>query len=164
MLSYNKILYTRLGCRPACGNTFFLIILSVIIHLATATQIVVPPQSQTVPVSSVAKFTCRTTAFVVWQIDSGRLMSDSPTSVAAFQMRGIGVDSDNGSVLLVNATLENNGTNITCRTGPDVSRPNVMSTTAILTVFGESGKECIAFQITWFPFFLFQNSSPSSSH
>ena len=116
--------------------------------LATATQIVVPPQNQTVPVNSVARFTCRTTSFVVWQIDDGRLMSDSPTSVAtAFQLRGfrVTVDSNNDSVLLVNATLENNRTNVTCLTGPDVSRPNVMSTTAILTVFGESGKECIAF-------------------
>ena len=81
---------------------------------------------------------------MVWQINNAQLMSDSPTSVAnAFQLRGIRatVDSDNDSVLLVNATLENNGTNITCLTGPDVSRPNVMSTTAILTVFGESGKD-----------------------
>ena len=107
--------------------------------LATATQIVVPPQSQTVPVNSVARFTCRTTAFVVWQINNAQLISDSPTSVAnAFQLRGIGVDSDNDSVLLVNATLENNGTNVTCLTGPDCTRLNVMSTTAILTVFGES--------------------------
>ena len=96
----------------------------------------------------VAGFICGTTGFVVWQINNAQLMSDSPTSVAnAFQLRGIRatVDSDNDSVLLVNATLENNGTNITCLTCPDVSRPNVMSTTAILTVFGESGKECIAF-------------------
>ena len=106
--------------------------------LATATQIVVPPQSQTVPVNSVARFTCRTTGFVVWQIDNGRLMSDSPTSVAAFQLRGIRVDCDNDSVLLVNATLENNGINITCLTGPDHTRLNVISATAILTVFGES--------------------------
>ena len=114
--------------------------------LATATQIVVPPQSQTVPVNSVARFTCRTTAFVVWQINKAQLMSDSPTSVAnAFQLRGIRVDSDNDSVLLVNATLENNGTNVTCLTGPDRTRLNAMSTTAILTVFGESLNECIAF-------------------
>ena len=106
--------------------------------LATATQIVVPPQSQTVPVNSVSRFTCRTTGFVVWQINNGWLMSDSPTSVAAFQLRGIRVDSDNDSVLLVNATLENNGTNVVCLTGPDCTRLNVMSTTAILTVFGES--------------------------
>ena len=113
--------------------------------VGTATQIVVPPRNQTVPVNTVTRFTCRTTSFVVWQIDNAQLVSDSPKSVATFQMRGIRVDSDNDSVLLVNATLENNGTNVTCLTGPDVSRPNVMSTTAILTVFGESGKECIAF-------------------
>ena len=107
--------------------------------IATATQIVVPPQNQAVPVNSVARFTCRTTGFVVWQVNNGRLTSDSPTSVAnAYQLRGIRVDSDNDSVLLVNATLENNGTNVTCLTGPDVSRPNVMSKTAILRVFGES--------------------------
>ena len=75
----------------------------------------------------------------MWQINKAQLMSDSPTSVAnAFQLQGIRVDSDNDSVLLVNATLENNGTDVTCLTGPDRTRLNVMSTTAILTVFGES--------------------------
>ena len=136
MLSYNKILYTGQVGMQACMWKYVFPDYFVCYYpsLATATQIVVPPQSQTVPVNSVARFTCRTTSFVVWQINNGRLMSDSPTSVAAFQLRGIRVDSDNDSVLLVNATLKNNGTNVTCLTGPDRTRLNVISTTAILRV------------------------------
>ena len=51
--------------------------------------------------------------------------------------RGIIVDSGNKSVLLVNATLENNGTNVRCLTGKNLVNLRVMSNTATLIVFGE---------------------------
>lgn len=95
-------------------------------------KIVEPPDNQTVPVNSVAKFICKTTSFVVWQINSGQLSSDNKED---FHMRGI--RTENESVLLVNASLDNDGVNITCLTGPDRTRLDLKSTTAVLAVFGE---------------------------
>ena len=91
---------------------------------------------QTVPVNSVARFTCRTTSFVVWQINGAQLSSDN---AEVFKQRGITVeyDQENESVLLVNATLRNNATTILCRTGLDHTSLNVTSEMAVLTVFGE---------------------------
>ena len=97
-------------------------------------QILEHPQNQTVPVNSVTRFTCRTTNFVVWEIDDGRLSSDTAKD---FKQLGFTVDRENESVLLVNATHENNGTKIFCRTGSRRARPNVTSEVAVLTVFGE---------------------------
>ena len=98
-----------------------------------AQQIVEYPQNQTVPVNSVVRFTCRTTSFVVWEIDAIQFLS----AVEDFEKLGFTVDSENESVLLVNATQENNGSKIVCRTGSSRARPNVTSEMAILTVFGE---------------------------
>ena len=99
-----------------------------------AQQIVEPPQNQTVPVNSVGRFTCRTTSFVVWVINGAQLSSDT---VEDFKQLGITVENENGSVLLVNATLENNGKTILCRTGLNRASLNVISEVAVLTVFGE---------------------------
>ena len=99
-----------------------------------AQQIVEHPQNQTVPVNSVARFTCRTTSFIVWEINGAQLSSDS---AEVFKQLGITVDSENESVLLVNATLENNGTKILCRTGLNRAMATVLSEVAVLTVFGE---------------------------
>ena len=98
-----------------------------------AQQIVEHPQNQTVPVNSVVRFTCRTTSFVVWEIDAIQFLS----AVEDFKQLGFTVDGENESVLLVNATRENNGTKILCRTGSSRARPNVTSEVAVLTVFGE---------------------------
>ena len=98
-----------------------------------AQQIVEHPQNQTVPVNSVVRFTCRTTSFVVWEIDAIQFLS----AAEDFKQLGFTVDSENESVLLVNATRENNGTRIVCRTGSSRSRPNVTSKVAVLTVFSE---------------------------
>ena len=114
------------------------IILCFYIHQSagTASQLVEFPHDQTVPVNSVARFTCRSAGSVVWQIDNGQLTPDSPSAVDAFAMRGIRIDNENVSVLLVNASLMNNRTSILCRAGPDPSSLTE-SRTAVLTVFGE---------------------------
>ena len=91
------------------------------------------PQNQTVPVNSVVRFTCRTTSFVLWEIDEIQFLA----AAEDLQQLGFTVDSENESVLLVNATRENNGTKILCQTGSSRARPNVISEVAILTVFGE---------------------------
>jgi len=96
-----------------------------------ATQILVSPRNQTVPVDSVARFTCRTTSFVVWQVNNAQLLS---MFIETFRLRGITLDGENGSVLLVNATLRNNGTKFLCLTGSEL---NVTSKIVIMTVFGE---------------------------
>ena len=92
------------------------------------------PQNQTVPVNSVVRFTCRTTSFMVWEINGAPLSSDS---AGAFKQLGITVENENETVLLVNATLENNGTRILCRTGLDRASLSVTSEVAVLTVFSE---------------------------
>ena len=99
-----------------------------------AQQIVEHLQNQTVPVNSVARFTCRTTSFVVWEINGAQLSSDN---AEVFKQRGITIENENESVLLVNATLRNNGTRILCKTGLDRASLNVTSEVAVLTVFGE---------------------------
>ena len=99
-----------------------------------AQQIVEHPQNQTVPVNSIVRFTCRTTTFVVWQINGAQLSSDSAED---FKKSGITVENENQSVLLVNATLENNGKTILCLTGLNRASLNVTSEVAVLTVFGE---------------------------
>ena len=71
----------------------------------------------------------------MWQINNTQLLSDTLTE--AFRMRGVIVDIENGSVLLVNATLRNNGTRIRCLTGSDHFHLTSRSRTAVLTVFGE---------------------------
>ena len=102
-----------------------------------------PPHNQTLPVNSVARFTCITIDIVVWEIitvdsnSSTRLSLEIPSAGVNLLQRGITVDSDNKSVLLVNATLENNGTDVRCLTGSDVLSVPVMSNTATLVVFGE---------------------------
>ena len=90
------------------------------------------PQNQTVPVNSVVRFTCRTTSFVVWEINGTQLSSDNAD---VFKQRGITIENE--SVLLVTATLENNGKTVLCRTGLDRASLNVTSEVAVLTVFGE---------------------------
>ena len=99
-----------------------------------AAQIMEPPHNQTVPVNSVARFTCRNASFVVWQINSTQLLSDE--FVETFRVQGFRVDSQNDSVLLANATLENNKTSITCVAGPSPTAL-VPSGTAVLIVFGK---------------------------
>ena len=93
-----------------------------------------PPQNQTVPVNSVVRFTCRTTSFVLWNINGAQLSSDN---IGVFKQRGITIENENESVLLVNATQVNNGTRILCITGLDRTRLDVTSEAAVLTVFGE---------------------------
>ena len=95
-------------------------------------KIVESPDNQTLPVNSVARFICKTTSFVVWQIDGVRLSSDNKE---AFHKRGI--RTENESVLLVNASLDNDGVNIICLTGLDRTMLDVKSTIATLAVFGE---------------------------
>ena len=102
-------------------------------YTGAAVQIVESPQNQTVPLDSVTRFTCRTTGFLVWQIDNVQLSPNSPVA-ANIHSRGIRVDSANQSVLLANATLRNNKTRILCLTGPEL---NVTSKIALLIVFGE---------------------------
>ena len=95
-------------------------------------KIVEPPDNQTLSVNSVARFICEATSFVVWQIDGVQLSSDNKE---AFHKRGI--KTENKSVLLVNASLDNDGVNIICLTGLDRTMLDVKSTVAILAVFGE---------------------------
>lgn len=102
-------------------------------YTGAAVQIVESPQNQTVPLDSVTRFTCRTTGFLVWQVDNVQLFPNSPVA-ANIHSRGIRVDSANQSVLLANATLRNNETRILCLTGPEL---NVTSKIALLIVFGE---------------------------
>ena len=102
----------------------------------TASQVVEFPRDQTVPLNSVARFTCRTAHSVVWQIGNGYLFPDSPSSVDALAMQGIRVENGNVSVLLVNASLSKNRTSILCRAGPNPGNLTE-SRTAVLTVFGE---------------------------
>ena len=99
-----------------------------------AQQIVEHPQNQTVPVNSVVRFTCRTTSFIVWEINGTQLSSDN---AEVFKQQGIRIENENGSMLLVNATLRNNRTSILCRTGLDRASLSVTSEVAVLTVFGE---------------------------
>ena len=99
-----------------------------------AQQIVEHPQDQTVPVNSVVRFTCRTTSFVVWEINGTQLSSDNAD---VFKQRGITIENENESVLLVTATLRNDGTRILCLTGLDRASLNATSEVAVLTVFGE---------------------------
>ena len=101
----------------------------------TAAQILEQPQNQTVPVNSVARYVCRTTGIVVWQINITQLSSDD--IIEGLRMRGDIVDVENRSVLLMNATLRNNGTRIHCLTGQDRFKLTFSSRTAVLTVFGE---------------------------
>ena len=97
-------------------------------------QIVEHPQNRTVPVNSVVRFTCRTTSFIVWEINGAQLSSDN---AEFFKQQGIRIENESESVLLVNATQENNGTSILCRTGSNPARAYVISEAAVLTVFGE---------------------------
>ena len=101
----------------------------------TAAQILEPPQNQTVPVNSVAIYACRTTSVVVWQINNTQLLSDG--LIQGFRNRNVIVDIENVSVLLVNATFRNNGTRISCLTGPNRFDLRSSNTTSVLTVFGE---------------------------
>ena len=95
-------------------------------------KIVEPPHNQTVPINSVARFICNTTSFVVWEINGVQLSSDNEEDLLT---RGIRIEEE--SVLLVNATIDNNGVKITCRTGIDRTRLSMPSTVALLEVFGE---------------------------
>ena len=100
-----------------------------------------PPHDQTVPVNSVAKFTCRTTGIVVWIIDgavrSTLSLVDPNETVNHFRMEGFTLDSEKKSVLLVNATIRNNKTSICCQTGPNRITPNETSEEVVFTVFGK---------------------------
>ena len=112
------------------GKTF-----TSIFSVGTAAPILEPSQNQTVPVNSVARYACRTTDVVVWRINSTQLASDEIIQV--FRNRSVQVDIENVSVLLVNATLRNNGTRISCLTGPSRFDLGPSSATSTLTVFGE---------------------------
>ena len=106
-----------------------------------AARIVEPPQNQTLPVNSVARFTCITIDIVVWEIKpvDSNITTRLSLEIAAVNLlqQGIIVDSGNKSVLLVNATLENNETNVRCLTGENLLNLRVMSNTSTLIVFGE---------------------------
>ena len=103
-----------------------------------------PPHNQTVPVNSVVSFTCTTLTDVLeWEVTVGNStikfsLGDQSRQVTLLEHRGIRIESDNKSVLLVNATLKNNGMNIRCLTGQaNDFQLSVKSNTAILIVFGE---------------------------
>ena len=98
-----------------------------------AQQIVEHPQNQTVPVNSVVRFTCKTTSFVVWQINGTQLSTDN---AEFFKQQGIRIENGNQSVLVVNATLENNGKTIVCRTGSNPASLSVTSEASGLTGWG----------------------------
>ena len=102
--------------------------------ILSAAQVVESPRDQTVPVNSVARFICRTEGLVAWRINDTQISSDNAES---FRMRGIQADGDGtgGSVLLVNATTDDNGTLIHCLTG-EITALRVVAT-ALLLVFGE---------------------------
>ena len=70
----------------------------------------------------------------MWQINDTQLLSDQ--LIQGFHDRSVVVDIVNDSVLLVNATLRNNGTRISCPTGSDRFDLRT-SNTSVLTVFGE---------------------------
>ena len=71
--------------------THLLIVLQSI--TGTAAQILEPPQNQTVPVNSVARYACRTTGVVVWEINNTQLLSDEVIQV--FRYRSVQVDIEN---------------------------------------------------------------------
>ena len=103
-----------------------------------------PPRNQTVPVNSVVSFTCTTLTDVLeWEVTVDNItiafsLGYQSRQVTLLEQRGIRIESDNKSVLLVNATLKNNGMNIRCLTGqPNDLQLSVKSNTAILIVFGE---------------------------
>ena len=98
----------------------------------SAAQVVESPTNQTVPVNSVARFVCRTAGFTAWRINDTQITSDSAES---FRMLGIQVNGENGSVLLVNASIDYNGTIIHCLTGEIIDLKVIG--TAFLIVFGE---------------------------
>ena len=97
--------------------------------ILSAAQVVESPRDQTVP-----RFICRTEGLVAWRINDTQISSDNAES---FRMRGIQADGDGtgGSVLLVNATTDDNGTLIHCLTG-EITALRVVAT-ALLLVFGE---------------------------
>jgi len=100
--------------------------------ILSAAQVVESLRNQTVPVNSVARFICRTAGLVVWRINDTQLSSDN---AGRFRLRGIQVDDENGSVLLVNSSIDDNGTIIHCLTG-EITDLMVIGT-AFLIVFGE---------------------------
>jgi len=100
--------------------------------ILSAAQVVESLRNQTVSVNSVARFICRTAGLVVWRINDTQLSSES---AGRFRMRGIHADGENGSVLLVNASIDYNGTIIHCLTG-EITDLMVIGT-AFLIVFGE---------------------------
>ena len=93
------------------------------------------PRNQTVPVNSTARFTCRPAGLVVWQIYNTQLSSDEIINL--FQPMQIRVVGENGSVLLVNATVDNNGTRIQCLTGRSIIALDPIGTAAFVIAFGE---------------------------
>ena len=99
-----------------------------------------PPRNQTVPVNSVAQFTCITIGLVAWKIDgisSELSLQDANATINLFRKEGFTVVNDNKSVLLVNTTIRNYRTSIRCQTGPNRVNLNMTSEVAVLRVFGE---------------------------
>ena len=99
-----------------------------------------PPHNQTVPVNSVARFTCITTGLVAWKIDgisSELSVQDAAETINLFHTKGFTVINNNKSVLLVNTTIRNYTASIHCHTGPNRIELDETSEVAVLTVFGE---------------------------
>ena len=109
-----------------------------------AVEIVVDSRDQTVAVGSQARFFCETAADsnLGWRVNLpglGNAFLDYDQYQDAMQAKGIRVVSElrnRSTTLMVNATLENNGTRVRCiAIGKNLE--NVEGNAAILLVFGE---------------------------
>ena len=77
--------------------------------------IISPPEPAVVPLGSIATFTCVATGNIVWSINS-RLVVNQVIVDAFAKLSGVFVPLPtlNHSVVTINATLQNNGTNVQC--------------------------------------------------
>ena len=101
----------------------------------TDPEILESPQSQTLPIGSVARFTCRASHPLKWMIEVDGVFE---TYEEAFEQVGIRLGS-NDSILLMDATEANNGTMVKCSVLviSENGRASDESEVATLLVFGE---------------------------
>ena len=109
---------------------------------ATGNLILQPPISQTAPVNSVAVFTCRVIGMLVWEVNGGQIQNEVAKE-SLCNMHGVCIngtldtsDEESESVLLVNATEQNNNTTVKCLAFEDFVLIEE-SEVAVLKVFGK---------------------------
>lgn len=72
------------------------------------------PETAVVPLGSIANFSCTAVGYVFWEVNGAQVTVPSQQNLFAASAIHVPFSTQNHSIVTVNATASNNGSNLTC--------------------------------------------------